>query len=88
MEFFGLTEADYADENIAWVWPENVPAVNVFVSLGTQWLVGPSGPYGLNYSVLYQKLDRLKLEPEVYDQMEGDIRTLEDAALEQMRKDD
>lgn len=83
----GFSKEDYALEDVAWVWPCNIPAVNVFVALGTQWLVGPAGPYGLNYSVLYQKLDRLKLTPEAYEAMEDDIRTLEDAALEQMRKD-
>jgi hypothetical protein len=87
MEFFGLTDADYADENIAWVWPCNVPVVNLFVALGTQWLVGPCGPYGLNYAVMYQKLDRMRVSHEVAEQMEEDIRILEDAALEQMRKD-
>lgn len=82
---FGLSREDY--EETAWVWPENVAVVNVFVSLGTQWRVGPAGPYGLDYSVLYQKLDRLKLTPAECEQMEEDIRTLEDAALEQMRSD-
>lgn len=87
MEFFGLTEADYADENTAWVWPCNVRAVNVFIALGTQWLVGPSGPYGLNYAVLYQKLDRMGVSHKDAEQIEEDIRILEDSALEQMRKD-
>lgn len=87
MEFFGLTEDDYADENIAWVWPCNVAAVNTFVALSTQWLVGPAGPYGLNYAVLYQKLDRMGISPSDAEQIEEDIRVLEDAALEQMRKD-
>lgn len=85
--FFGLTVEDYEAENTAWVWPCNVPAVNVFVALGTQWRMGSGGPYGLDYSVLYHKLDRMQLSQEAREAIEDDIRTLEDAALEQMRKD-
>lgn len=87
MEFFGLTIEDYADESIAWVWPENVMATNVFVALSTQWRVGPAGPFGLDYSVLYQKLDRMDIPPAEREQLEEDIRILEDAALSQMRSD-
>jgi len=87
MEFFGLTDADYADENIAWVWPCNVQAVNLFIFLGTQWDVGPAGPYALNYGRMWTKLDRMGLAPAECEQIEEDIRILEDAALEQMRKD-
>lgn len=49
--------------------------------------MGPGGPYGLDYTVLYHKLDRMQLSPEARESIEDDIRTLEDAALEQMRKD-
>lgn len=87
MSFLGLNADDYVEENTAWVWPCNVPAVNLFVALGTQWLVGPAGPYGLNYSVLYQKLDRMGVSPDEAARLEEDIRILEDAALEEMRKD-
>lgn len=88
MSFLGLSAEDYVEESTAWVWPCNVQAVNLFVTLGTQWLVGPTGPYGLNYSVLYQKLDRMRLSDEDAERLEEDIRVLEDAALEEMRKND
>lgn len=87
MSFLGLSADDYVEESTAWVWPCNVQAVNLFVALGTQWLVGPGGPYGLNYAVLYQKLDRLGVSREEAERLEEDIRILEDAALEEMRKD-
>lgn len=87
MSYLGLSPGDYVEENTTWVWPCNVSAVNVFIALGTQWLVGPAGAYGLNYSVLYQKIDRLGVSREEADQLEEDIRILEDAALEEMRKD-
>lgn len=87
MSFLGLSADDYIEESTAWVWPCNVQAVNLFVAIGTQWLVGPGGPYGLNYAVLYQKLDRMGVSPEMAERLEEDIRILEDAALEEMRKD-
>lgn len=88
MNFFQLTGDDYKNENIVYVWPCNVPAINVFISIATQWLVSSGGAYGLNYQTLWKKLDRLGIVGEEADRLEADIRVLEDAALEQMRKDD
>lgn len=84
---FGLRPEDYAEEDSVKVFPQNVQSINVFISLGTQWLVGPGGPYGLNYQTLYHKLDRMNLRAEESARIEEDMRVLEDAALEQMRKD-
>lgn len=83
---FGFTAEDFEEE--VEVWPDNVPAVNLFTTLGTQWLVGPGGAYGLNYQTLWQKMERVGIPPDEAEKLEADIRTLEDAALEQMRKDD
>jgi heme oxygenase len=83
-----MSAADYAtDDEVIWVWPQNVAAINLFVFLGTQWLVGPSGPYGLNYRTMWEKMDRMNLTPEAHADLEADIRVLEDAALEAMRAD-
>lgn len=87
MQMFGLTDDDYAAENIVEVWPDNWDAVLLFDAIGTQWLVGPCGPYGLNYMVLYRKMDRMKLTSERYDELEEEIRVLEAGALEEMRKE-
>ncbi len=87
MGMFALTLADYVDEYTAWVWRDNLEAVNLFVTLGTQWLVGPGGPYGLNYAMLYLKMDRMGIERQRQAELEEDIRILEDAALAEMRKD-
>lgn len=91
MEIWGLTAADYTndespDADTVYVWPDNVPAVNVFVAMGTQWRVSHGGAYGLDYSALPTVM-RLQLVPrsdwpEVFDS----VRTMEDAALEEMRK--
>jgi hypothetical protein len=62
-----------------------VQAVNVFIAVGTQWRVGMAGATGLDYNVLYRKLDRMGLTPARYDELAEEVRTLEDAALETMR---
>lgn len=67
------------------IWPDNLQAVNTFVSMSTQWRANAAGPYGLDYNVLYRKLDRLGLSPADYDAIDEDIRTMEDAALVQIR---
>ena len=53
----------------------------------TQWRVGMGGPTGLDYSVLYRRMDRMGLTPEQYDQMEADIAVMESAALEEIYSD-
>lgn len=87
MQFLGLSSADYAAEENIEVWPENWDAILLFDAIGSQWRVGPSGPYGLDYNVLYRKMDRMGLTPERYDELEDQIQIMEDAALEEMRKE-
>jgi hypothetical protein len=53
--------------------------------MSTQWRVGMSGATGLDYGVLYRKMDRLQLSEAEYDDLEEDVRTLESAALACMR---
>jgi hypothetical protein len=67
------------------VWAENWLAVSVFEAIGTQWRVGTGGFVGLDYNVLYRKLDRMNLTASEYDDLEDCVRILEDAALETMR---
>lgn len=62
-------------------------AVRLFSEISTQWLVGPCGVYGLNYLVLFHKLDRMNLSSAEYGQLEDDIRVMECAALKQMQKE-
>jgi hypothetical protein len=61
-------------------------AYNLFNFMATQWRMGPSGPGGLDYQVLYKKMDRLALTPEQYDELEADIQIMECAAINEMRK--
>ena len=63
------------------IWPPNVVPFNVFNSLCTQWRMGSSGPVGLDYNVLFHKLDRMKLPADEYERIERDVRVMEDEAL-------
>lgn len=43
--------------------------------------MGSSGPVGLDYNVLFHKLDRMKLAPDEYERLEHSVRIMEDEAL-------
>lgn len=68
------------------VWPDNVQAVNTFIAMGTQWRVGMAGATGLDYAALpvVMRLSGV-LAAERADVFDA-VRTMEDAALETMRK--
>lgn len=68
------------------VWPDNLAAVNVFIAISTQWRTSGFGATGLDYNVLYRKMDRLDLSESEYDDMEECIRVMEQAALKTMRE--
>ena len=87
MKELGFTPEDLAEEDVL-VWPENQRAYMLFAEIRTQWRVGMAGPTGLDYGVLFQKMDRMKLEPDEYNELENDIRTMEYAALETMAERD
>jgi len=68
------------------VWPDNWQARRVFDAIATQWRLGMGGPTGLDYNVLYHKMDRMHLSGTEYDDLEAEIRVMEDAALTYMRR--
>jgi len=70
------------------IWPDFVASVNLFYSLRTQWRMGAAGAIGLDYNVLYRKMDRMDLTEERYEQLEYDLRVLEIAALKEINKKD
>jgi hypothetical protein len=45
------------------------------------------GPTGLDYGPVFHRLDRLAITGDEWESTFDDIRVLESAALEQMRKD-
>lgn len=68
------------------MWPDNLAAVNIFIAISTQWRTGFSGATGLDYTVMYARMNRLHLtEPDWLD-LEADMRLLEDAALTIMKE--
>lgn len=82
---FGLKVDDY-DESVADVWPENWPAIDLYVKYRTQWIQGAGGPTGLNYVVLFDDLDRNGVEGEDRDRIMDGIRVIEDAVLDDVYK--
>jgi hypothetical protein len=46
------------------------------------------GIIGLDYNVMFRKMDRMTLSPEQYDDLEADMRVMEAAAMAAMREKD
>lgn len=67
------------------MWPENWPAFRLLVDLQTQWRGGGAG---LDYNVMFHKMDRIGLTSEQYDALEDDMRILEQAAMSAMHEKD
>ena len=84
---FGLKRTD-VDREVS-VWPENWQAFNLFASLQTQWRTGGmGGATGLDYNVLFHKMDRMRLSVDEYERLEEDIRVMELEALRAMNEKD
>jgi len=49
--------------------------------------MGPVGPVGLDYNVLFHEMDRQALLPDDYDDLLGSIRVIESAALRETRRE-
>ena len=87
LEGTGFTPADYETDDFE-VWPENMPAINLFSSISTQWRVGMNGPTGLDYNVLFARMERLHLSDQDHEWMFDDIRTIESEALATINRKD
>lgn len=85
MAAWGLCREDYAGDLVG-VWPENWPAFRLLCDIQTQWRGGGMGLIGLDYAVMYHKMDRMALTPEQYEAMEDDMRVMELAAMTAMRE--
>jgi len=81
----GMKREDF--EETIFLYEDNYESIRLFLDIGSQWRKDQGYAYALDYSILYQKLDRMKISPERADELEADIRVLEDAALAQMRSD-
>lgn len=82
---FGLTAEEASGPPVE-LWPDNLPAVNAFIAMSTQWRVGMNGATGLDYAVVPTVLRLAGVPradwPEVFD----GLRTMEDEALKTMRE--
>lgn len=85
MAALGLTAEDYEGDSVE-VWPENLPALQMFQRVGTRWVGGMGGISGLRWEAIYPLMDRLKLEPDAWDALLADLEVMERAALEEMAK--
>jgi len=76
----GFVPADYETDEFE-VWPENMPAINLFSVISTQWRTGGmGGATGLDYNVLFARMERLKLSERDYEWLFDDIRAIESEA--------
>lgn len=82
---FGLTLEEASGPPVE-VWPDNVPALNVFIAAATQWRCGMAGPTGLDYAVLPAVMRMVGVPAAERTAVFEDIRVMEDSALETMRK--
>lgn len=57
----------------------------MFDQLGSQWLVGPVGAYGLSYPAIESTLTLLRVKRRRWPELFADLRVLEAAALAQMQ---
>lgn len=66
------------------IYPDNQVAYDLFADLRTQWRIGMAGPTGLDYNILFHKMDRMKLSEDDYTDLEQCIRIMEYEALDHM----
>ncbi|MGV7210503.1 DUF1799 domain-containing protein [Oxalobacteraceae bacterium A2-2] len=85
LEGSGFAPEDYETDPVE-IWPENEAALDLFMSLGSQWTMGPSGPVGLNYLVLYATLDRMDIPQAERNALQRDVQLMEAYALAETRK--
>ena len=49
--------------------------------MSTQWRIGMAGPTGLDYNVLFHRMDRMDLDSQAHERLFQDIRVIEGEAL-------
>ena len=82
---FGFLPDDF-DGGVLEVWPENWPAVSLFMDCATQWRVSMSGAYGLDYQAVKAVMDIRGISGADAAAVFDDILILESAALNAMRE--
>jgi hypothetical protein len=81
MEAAGFTAEDFAGDPVE-VWPENWPAWCLFAEMSGQWRVGFAGRYALDYTPLFARMERQRLDDATWEQRFSDVRVMEQAVLD------
>lgn len=84
LDAIGLLREDVEDTSDVEVWPENWVPFKVFNKVSTQWRVGAGGATGLDYSVVYSTMDRMKIKKQLA--VLDAIRVMEASALSTMNR--
>ena len=87
MRAAGFEPEDY-EGDVTEVWPENVPALQMFQRIGTRWVVGMGDVTGIRWEAIYPLMDRLGLDAPAWDALLSDLEVMEQAALEVINRKD
>lgn len=78
-----MLECDLPDEDAFYLWPENLPAFELWAELQTQWRVGVQGPTGLDYAGVAAHLRHARrLRPRALRERWAQLRAMEQGALQ------
>lgn len=84
---FGLTPEDFPElEDEFGIWPDNVPAVETFIAMQTQWRVGMAGATGLDYTALPAVLSLVGVPADEHPDTFDCLRVMEAQAMTEMEK--
>lgn len=67
--------------DVFYLWPENVPAWQLFMACGTQWRTGMAGREGLDYGGLQVVMQMQGVSPRRQSQRFAEVQVMELAAL-------
>lgn len=83
----GLRQEDYAEEDneAIEIWPENIPAYELWWIVGDQWRMGSGGPISLDLLPVLHELDRSELDKDEYDHRLIGIKTIAEVAMEEIQ---
>jgi hypothetical protein len=68
------------------LWPELLPAWQIFRRMTTQWRVGMGGAIGLDYLVMFDLMRRADVSDADWLDMLDDLRWMENGALQEMQE--
>lgn len=85
LEVAGLTREDVTTS--CEIWPQNYQAYLLFCAMDTQWRIGMAGPTGLDYAALPVALRMIDAPRVDWQELMTDVRVMESAALQAMRKE-